>query len=67
VTYTRDALGRIGSKTERLGSEPSRTSSYSYDLAGRLAMADLYKKEIVQMLLQLLFRFRDVLGGISGR
>jgi RHS repeat-associated protein len=36
VSYTRDATGRISSKTERVGSEAAHTFSYGYDLAGRL-------------------------------
>jgi RHS repeat-associated protein len=36
VTYTRDALGRISSKTERAGAEVAQVFSYGYDLAGRL-------------------------------
>jgi hypothetical protein len=33
VTYTRDALGRIASKTERVGAPAAHAFSYSYDLA----------------------------------
>ncbi|GAC1431733.1 MAG: hypothetical protein NVSMB62_28750 [Acidobacteriaceae bacterium] len=36
MTYTRDALGRIASKTERVGAEGAHIFSYGYDLAGRL-------------------------------
>ncbi len=35
--YTRDALGRIASKRERVGNEPAHTLAYGYDAAGRLA------------------------------
>jgi RHS repeat-associated protein len=37
VTYARDALGRIATKTEQIGTEPAHAFSYGYDLASRLA------------------------------
>ncbi|HXN83706.1 MAG TPA: RHS repeat-associated core domain-containing protein, partial [Myxococcales bacterium] len=39
VSYTRDAAGRITSKTERVGAEAAHTFSYGYDFGGRLSDA----------------------------
>lgn len=38
VTYVRDALGRVSSKTETRGALPSVTTLYDYDAAGRLIL-----------------------------